>query len=78
MWSPITAAICFAAMIVADAILGFSAARIAGLAIGALWLGLAIHNGRTGGAFVRGLYATDDEPTARVVQPAERDDVEKP
>lgn len=78
MWSPITAGICFLAMIAADVILGFTAARMIGLAVGALWLGLALYNWRTGGAFVRGLYASDDEPTARVVQPGDRDQGEKP
>lgn len=76
MWSPITAALCFAGMIVADVLLGFTAARIAGLAIGALWLGLALHNHRTGGAFVRGIYAPkpseEEPPVARVVE--KRDD----
>jgi hypothetical protein len=69
MWSPITALICFAGMVAADVALGFTVARLAGLAIGAVWLGLAIHNRRSGGAFLRGLYAPSDErvPSAHVV-----------
>jgi hypothetical protein len=74
MWSPITAAICLAGMIVADVLLGMTAARVAGLAIGATWLGLALYNRHTRGAFLRKTYAPsmeDDAPTARVVEPAE-------
>lgn len=72
MWSPITALVCFAAMITADVILGLTIPRVVGLGVGALWLGLAIHNRRTAGAFLRGLYAPDDSPIARMVEP-ERD-----
>lgn len=69
MWSPITACLCFAAMIAADVLMGMTAARIAGLAIGALWLGLAVYNRHTHGAFLRGLYTPDDEAaTARVIE----------
>jgi hypothetical protein len=73
MWSPITALICLVGMIVADVIMGFTVGRIFGLGVGALWLGLALYNWRTGGAFVRGLYASDEEPTARVVESDRRE-----
>jgi hypothetical protein len=72
MWSPITAAICLAGMIVADVLLGMTPARVAGLAIGVLWVGLALYNRRSDGAFLRNIYAPSEEdvPSARVVEPA--------
>lgn len=69
MWSPITAVICFAGMIAADVMLGLTVARVVGLGIGALWLGLALHNRRTSDGFLRNLYTTDDElATARAIR----------
>lgn len=72
MWSPITAFVFVAVQVVMDILTGFTVARVVGLCVGAVWLGLAIYNWRTGGAFVRGLYASDDEPTARAIEPDER------
>ncbi|MFN0245738.1 MAG: hypothetical protein ACKV2T_02445 [Kofleriaceae bacterium] len=75
MWSPITALLCFAGMIAADIVLGLTTARILGLGVGVVWLGLALHNRRTNNAFLRSIYAPsmhEDVPTARVVEPVER------
>lgn len=72
MWSPITAFMCLAGMVAADIVLGFTLARVAGLAVGVLWMALAVHNRRTRGAFVRGIWTPDTEadmPHARVVEP---------
>ncbi|GEM_PF-5661709 len=69
MWSPITALICFAGMIAADVMLGLTAARLVGLGVGAVWLGLALHNRRTSDGFLRNLYTPDDElATARAIR----------